>query len=816
MKKLLTVLTYLFVNYFLSAGFSGNIVYPWRATTAIVKSGESFEVWFNANAGQTVNSIVLKGPYLPINVSIVNIESHSWVYDQWSGNTFNQKITVSVPEEAPADRYDLILKTSEGDEISLAAVKVIKEYKDSYYILHISDPHRWQGAYDTPNIILREISTIIDIANIIDPELMVETGDGHYPNTNNMTVTGERIEQYLDGFLLNGTTPVNGLNDAYAPVFMVPGNHDTPMKNYKLEPDLKTPASYWNTYYGLQSYSFSYGETRFIGVNNSWFPDSKGTPNYTHQVDDAIQWLSEVGAGNFRVGLCHVPQESIPSFYDPLKNAGMPLDLMLCGHVHSTTHSPYTIDNRAIVYTTRTCRDGNARAPFNLYKVDAITGSYEPVGSINGAHQGLETAKDYTSCKLTLSYRALNDGNFSDNAAKIVNKFDFPVSGARIRFVMPKGSPYYVTKGRITQEFDGTDHHIVDVAIDLEANSTRTVEIKAGIKPDLCPDDPDKDEPGYCGCGVPEGTCHIYANVVAIEPVKTKINLNVRRQFTATVSPANASDKTIIWSTGNPDVATVSSTGIVTAVSEGTVTITATAKDGAMSAASEVKVLPDYINYQAEDAEFDGPEIVTNHPDYNGTGFLDYSNPSGDYIKWSVYVPSTGTYPLSFRYALEKGDRPLELMINDEVRIASLLFPATGSFETWKVYTTDQLLSAGTNTIMLTAIGSSGGNFDELIVGDDDVGINDLKSMDNERSFTIYPTPFHNGTLHIDFVGFQNYEDVCVKLFDFNGRLLYQQNNCDTKHEELVLSEKLSESVYFISVQSDEWRSVKKLIVSNK
>jgi len=387
MKKI-TAFFLLFIG-FTTISFAGQIVYPWRATTAIVKSGDTFDIWFNADEGQIVNSVLLKGPFNEVDAIIANIEQNTWIYDQWSGNTCNQKLTVRIPEDTPSDRYDLIVGTSSGDEISLAAVKVIKEFKDSFYVLHISDPHRWQGTYDTPNIILREISTIIDISNIIDPEVLVETGDGHYPNTNNMTITGQRIDEYMNGFLLNGEIPVKGMNDAYAPVFMVPGNHDTPQKNYALEPDLKTPASYWNQYYGLQSYGFIYGDSRFIGVNNSWFPDSKGTPNYSHQTDAATAWLSEVGAGKFRVGLCHVPQESIPSFYNPFKTAGMPLNLILCGHVHSITYSPYTIDNNAIVYTTRTCRDGSAKAPFNLYRVDVQNGTYEPVGTINGANQAL-------------------------------------------------------------------------------------------------------------------------------------------------------------------------------------------------------------------------------------------------------------------------------------------------------------------------------------------------------------------------------------------------------------------------------------------
>lgn len=50
-------------------------------------------------------------------------------------------------------------------------------------------------------------------------------------------------------------------------------------------------------------------------------------------------------------------------------------------------------------------------------------------------------------------------------------------------------------------------------------------------------------------------------------------------QLTATVNPSNATDKTVTWSSSKTSVATVSSNGLVTAVKEGSATITAKAGD---------------------------------------------------------------------------------------------------------------------------------------------------------------------------------------------------------------------------------------------
>ncbi len=54
----------------------------------------------------------------------------------------------------------------------------------------------------------------------------------------------------------------------------------------------------------------------------------------------------------------------------------------------------------------------------------------------------------------------------------------------------------------------------------------------------------------------------------------------------ATVLPVDATDKTLTWSTSKASVATVDSSGVVTAVAEGTATITATANDGSKEKAT--------------------------------------------------------------------------------------------------------------------------------------------------------------------------------------------------------------------------------------
>lgn len=81
-------------------------------------------------------------------------------------------------------------------------------------------------------------------------------------------------------------------------------------------------------------------------------------------------------------------------------------------------------------------------------------------------------------------------------------------------------------------------------------------------------------------------TCKIKVTVgtpvTKVKLNKTKANLNVGKSLTlkTTLSPKKPSNKGIIWKSSNTKVATVTSKGVVKAKKAGTVTITATAKDG--------------------------------------------------------------------------------------------------------------------------------------------------------------------------------------------------------------------------------------------
>lgn len=93
------------------------------------------------------------------------------------------------------------------------------------------------------------------------------------------------------------------------------------------------------------------------------------------------------------------------------------------------------------------------------------------------------------------------------------------------------------------------------------------------------------------------------------------IGLNATSLLTATISPSNASNKSVTWSSSDISKVTVSSTGIVTGKALGSATITATTVDGGFTATCLVtvsdQVVSNLIKVVNENVTFDG-RIIRN------------------------------------------------------------------------------------------------------------------------------------------------------------------------------------------------------------
>ena len=92
---------------------------------------------------------------------------------------------------------------------------------------------------------------------------------------------------------------------------------------------------------------------------------------------------------------------------------------------------------------------------------------------------------------------------------------------------------------------------------------------------------------------------------VSLSPTTLTLDVGASSTLTATITPDNASNKSINWESGNTGVATVDTSGKVTAVAQGTTTITATAADGSGKSAECSVTVKEAANVPVESVSLD-------------------------------------------------------------------------------------------------------------------------------------------------------------------------------------------------------------------
>ena len=126
---------------------------------------------------------------------------------------------------------------------------------------------------------------------------------------------------------------------------------------------------------------------------------------------------------------------------------------------------------------------------------------------------------------------------------------------------------------------------------DLRKNGGNTVWGENEIKNYLVPGA----EVSYDGTGnIKVWTVTMPVSGVALDKTSAELQVGKTLTLTATVTPDNATDKAVAWTSSNVAVATVDANGVVTAKAEGTATITATAGGKTATCTVTVKAAPRY------------------------------------------------------------------------------------------------------------------------------------------------------------------------------------------------------------------------------
>ncbi|MBN1821708.1 MAG: metallophosphoesterase [Prolixibacteraceae bacterium] len=494
----LRIITFKILFVTLSAIFStgissgGNsIVSPWRAMKTIVKAGDSFPILYDNLTSSEINKVTLRASFNNVDLTIDSVRIGFFEYDSFTHSAANNKIWVTVPSDAAEELYDLLVESDGGTVISKKSVKVVKEFSQTQRFIHISDLHisrQWVGTSEDGYAKELELfDRFTEVANIISPDFVIVTGDiiHHYSrlnadstgwggdklyDANQRPLVEEKFRNYYDG--AKGLKGIHGLN---APVFSLPGNHDSYGVSRK---DHLAMASQWNKMCGKRVYAFSYGDTRILAADDFLgdpvvdIPDE--SPMSGLQGELFKNFFKKEGLGKVRIMAQHRPDRIDTAFIDKYK-----INVLLNGHHHDPFFEYVGKTPTLSIRPGTVCRSGDilewekTLGFFRIFTVDGDEISFSP--PLRFCKNPTKPYEDL-ELNLTLDFTNPNDGTSTTNEAVIKNLFEIDLPECKVRFVMKKGK-YRVEGGEIKQIIETDKITVVDVWVDVGSNSKKQVKI---------------------------------------------------------------------------------------------------------------------------------------------------------------------------------------------------------------------------------------------------------------------------------------------------------------------------------------------------
>ncbi len=322
------------------------------------------------------------------------------------------------------------------------------------------------------------------------------------------------------------------------------------------------------------------------------------------------------------------------------------------------------------------------------------------------------------------------------------------------------------------------------------------------------------------------GGSNVPVTGVSVTPTTGTLNIGDTLMLTETVSPSNATDKTVTWSSNNTSVATVNTNGLVTAAGVGNATITVTTNDGSFPASASITVSNsnpsgDQIIIEAEnfnttngtfnDAGFGGPGLGVNATANN----INFVN-NNDWAEYLINVETAGNYTITYNISTPSNNAQIQLSVGGAVASTTNV-PNNGAWDNYGPLAGGSVtLPSGPVTIRLTASGSNTWqwNLDKVTLtrtspsAGQSTHLNSTAHTISETHMILYPNPVS------DFVNIslkKGVDAANLTILDVQGKVIHNETFKGNRYR--INTNGFNKGLYIIKIKTVNGKIIKKLII---
>ncbi|WP_171032343.1 T9SS type A sorting domain-containing protein [Polaribacter aestuariivivens] len=325
----------------------------------------------------------------------------------------------------------------------------------------------------------------------------------------------------------------------------------------------------------------------------------------------------------------------------------------------------------------------------------------------------------------------------------------------------------------------------------------------------------------------------ILATSITIDGPST-ITTNEIAQFTTTISPENATFKSVDYSVNDTNVATIDSSGLLVPKTAGTVTVTATSTDGSnVSDSKQITITqgPNTIISWEFDTDDEGwnknplrcttawnsagyldvTTIGENDPNVRNTTAQPFSAAGANFliIKVKNETASDSGQLIFFRGGGASPKTALFTMTPNSTDFETIVVDLPASVSNWSV--SDNFIDVRLDANTDGSAGVVSFDFIRITKEDNTASVASQKMLD--ATFT-YPNPVTQGqNLNVNLERFSNTDKIKLFVNDITGKLIYSKEVLGGKSESISTNQ-LNTGIYLVSVKNNRSFKTFKVIVN--